>query len=338
MKVLVTGGAGFLGSRIVERLVARGDDVRVFARSENKSLRERGVTPIRGDLRDAEKVSAAVAGTDAVFHVAARAGVWGRRSEFFAINLDGTRNVLAACQQHEVPRLVYTSTPSVVFGQLPLEGADEETPCPKSYLAAYPESKARAEAEVLAADSLGGLRTTALRPHLIWGPGDPHLVPRILERAKRGKLKRVGDGSNRVDITHVEDAADAHLLALEALAGDAVAGGRVYFISSETVVLWDWIDSLLRKAGLPNVTRSVSRGTAYRAGAVMEFLYGLLGLSTEPPMTRFVAQSLATSHWFDISRARRELGYEPSRFGDRALNQLFDQAEILAAETGGANG
>lgn len=336
MRILVTGGNGFLGARIVQRLVDAGHEVTVFARSvashsdsaiatsDRTGLFEKGFKRqsrnprmAKGDLRNAVEVSAAIAGHDAVFHVAAKAGVWGSRSEYFDINLRGTQNVLAACHTHGVTSLIYTSTPSVVFGAMALEGANEDTPYARRFLTHYAESKCMAEKEVLAANGVGALRTVALRPHLIWGKGDPHLVPRVLARARAGKLKRVGDGTNKVDITHVEDAADAHLLALEKI---EVAAGKAYFISSEAVLLWDWINALISRFGLKPITRQVSRVTAYRAGAVLEFFYGLFGASKEPPMTRFVAENLATSHWFDISRARKDLGYEPRRFGVEALD------------------
>ena len=178
------------------------------------------------------------------------------------------------------------------------------------------------------ANGVGALRTVALRPHLIWGKGDPHLVPRVLARAKAGRLKRVGDGTNKVDITHVEDAADAHLLALEHI---EAAAGKAYFISSEAVLLWEWINALLARMGLPPVTRSVPRGLAFKIGATFEFLYGLFGIASEPPMTRFVAENLATSHWFDISRARTDLGYEPKRSGPKALDDYVKTEATHAA-------
>lgn len=317
MKVLVTGGNGFLGSRIVTRLLARGHVVDIFARSLDARNSTDNCLHIPGDLSDRDQLLRAIEGKDAVFHVGAKAGVWGRRREYFDTNVTGTRNVLAACGVHGVKSLIYTSTPSVVFGAAPLEGANEDTPYATRFLTHYAESKCVAEKEVLAANGLGALRTVALRPHLIWGPGDPHLVPRVLARARAGKLKIVGDGQNRVDITHVEDAADAHLLALEHI---DVAAGKAYFISSEAVLLWPWINALLTRMGLPALTRQVSRVTAWRAGALLEFFYGLFGIAKEPPMTRFVAENLALSHYFDISRARKDLGYEPKRFGADALD------------------
>jgi nucleoside-diphosphate-sugar epimerase len=318
----VTGGAGFLGSHIVDRLLERGDEVVVFSRSP-ASLPD-GAVAKSGDLRNAEDVGNAIKGADVVFHTAAKAGVWGRRGDFFDINLKGTRNVLAACQQHGVKKLIHTSTPSVVFGHGDMEGVNEDQPFPDRYLTHYPASKAPAEEEVLAANGINGLLTCALRPHLIWGKGDPHLTPRVIERAKAGKLKRVGDGTNKVDITHVLDAAEAHILACDKLEEGSPVAGSAYFISSETVNLWDWVDELLKHAGLDPLIKSVSRGVAYKAGAVLEFLYSVFGLPGEPPMTRFVAENLATSHYFDITRAREHLGYEPKWTGERAFNQLFE--------------
>jgi len=317
MKAVVTGGNGFLGSHIVKRLIDRGDQVTVFARQPASLPAEAAAKS--GDIRDAAQIAAAIDGADVVFHTAAKAGVWGDRDEYFGINLTGTRNVLAACHRHGVRRLVYTSTPSVVFGNTGIEGGSEDLPYAKRFLSHYAASKARAEEEVLAANGVNGLLTVALRPHLIWGHGDPHLTPRVIDRARAGKLKRVGDGSNRVDITHVLDAAEAHMLACDNI--ERVAG-KAIFISSETVNLWDWINTLLQHAGLLPVTKAVSRATAYRAGALLEFIYGLLGLG-EPPMTRFVAENLAVSHWFDITRARELLGYQPQWIGERAFEQHF---------------
>lgn len=347
MKILVTGGNGFLGSRIVHRLVENGHEVTVFARSvathsdsammtsdrtglylKGFKRQTRNPQTAAGDIRSAEQIAATIAGHEAVFHVAAKAGVWGKRRDYFDANVTGTRNVIAACHAKGVQTLIHTSTPSVVFNAASLEGVNEDTPYATRFLTHYAESKCIAEREVLAANGVGGLRTVALRPHLIWGKGDPHLVPRVLARARAGRLKRVGDGSNKVDITHVEDAADAHVLALEHI---EAAAGKAYFISSEAVPLWDWINALLARLDLPPVTRSISRGLAYRIGATFEFLYGLFGIASEPPMTRFVAENLATSHWFDISRARQDLGYEPKRFGVAALDDYLQTEKAHAS-------
>lgn len=327
MKCVVTGGAGFLGSHIAERLVKRGDEVVVFSRNAGATLAS-PANHHKGDLRNAGDVNNAVKGADAVFHVAAKAGVWGKRRDFFDVNLTGTRNVVAACQQHGVRKLIHTSTPSVVFENGDLEGVNEDQPHAQKSLSHYPASKSRAEKEVLATNGVNGLLTCALRPHLIWGRGDPHLTPRVIERAKAGKLRQVGDGRNRVDITHVHDAADAHILACDKLEEGSPVAGSAYFISSETVNLWDWINQLLKRADIAPVNKSVSRSVAYKLGAVLEFCYRMFGLSGEPPMTRFVAENLATSHYFDITRARDHLGYQPEWAGDRAFDELFNPAPI----------
>lgn len=338
MRVLVTGGGGFLGSRIARLLVARGLEVTVCSREATRHQAPGTRHAVDLDLRDAEAVSRAVAGQDVVFHVAAKAGVWGKRAEYFGINVTGTRNVIAACQKHGVKKLIYTSTPSVVFsGSLP-GGANEAAPYPDKFLTHYARTKAIAEREVLAANGLDGMQTCALRPHLIWGKGDPHLLPRVLDRAREGKLKQVGDGRNRVDITHVNDAAQAHLDALDHL---NAAAGKAYFIASETVALWPWINAVLKRAGVAEISGKVSAGTARKAGAVLEFFWKLLLLPGEPPMTRFVAENLATDHWFDISNARKDLKFSPCWTGEKALDEYFGAtapaarpgAEMAAATT-----
>src|SRR5947199_598803 len=191
MKALVTGGGGFLGSAIVRRLRARGDEVRSFSRGDYPELRNLGVETIQGDLADPEAVTSAAQGCDIVFHVAAKAGIWGPYQEYYRANVLGTQNVIAACRRWHINRLVYTSSPSVVFNGQDMEGVDESTPYPQHFEASYPETKAQAEKLVLEANS-DDLATVALRPHLIWGPGDQHLVPRIIARAKIGALRRIG--------------------------------------------------------------------------------------------------------------------------------------------------
>lgn len=248
---------------------------------------------------------------DAVFHVAAKAGVWGAARDFESINVDGTRNVVAACRAQGVPKLVYTSSPSVVFGRDDLCGVNESQPYPSRYLAAYPRTKAVAERMVLEAND-PKLATVALRPHLIWGPGDPHLIPRVIDRARRGKLRQVGDGKNLVDITYIDNAAEAHVLAADALTTASACAGRAYFISQgEPVALWQWLNQLLDAVGAPKVTKRMSVGAASVLGGVLERAYTLLRLPGEPIMTRFVANQLAKSHYFDISAARRDFGYAP---------------------------
>jgi nucleoside-diphosphate-sugar epimerase len=322
MKALVTGGGGFLGGFVVRKLLARGDAVRSFTRTAYPWLAELGVEQVHGDLSDADAVATAVAGCDVVIHTAAKAGIWGRPADFHATNVVGTENVLAACRRHGVTRLVYTSTPSVVHGGGDLEGADESAPYPAEYEADYPRTKAAAEKLVLAADG-PDLATVALRPHLIWGPGDPHLIPRMVQRARAGRLKRIGTRPVTVDVTYVDNAADAHLLAADRVAPGSAVAGKAYFVSNgEPVDLWEFVNRVLAAAGVPPVTRAVSVWKAKLAGRVLERVYRALGLAGEPPMTRFVASQLSTSHWYDISAAKRDLGYEPRVTIEEGLKRL----------------
>lgn len=311
LRALVTGGGGFLGGAIARRLVERGDAVRSLARGDYPELRGLGVETLRGDVSDPSAVTQAVEGCEVVYHVAAKAGVWGPFEEYHRANVVGTRNVVEACRAAGVPRLVFTSSPSVVFSGRDMEGVDESTPYPDHFEAPYPATKAEAERTVLAANG-PGLATVALRPHLIWGPGDNHLVPRILARARAGRLVRIGRDSKPIDATYIDNAAEAHLQAADRLADDSNAAGNAYFIAQgEPVPLWDLVDAILDAAGLPPVTRSVPVGLAYRAAQVMETMYRGLRLRSEPALTRFVVRELTTAHWFDLSAARRDLGYAP---------------------------
>ena len=319
--VLVTGGTGFLGRRLVERLLSEGRSVSILGRTPAPDLEKRGVRFIRASLEDHAAVRAACAGVETVFHVAAKVGVWGHHDDFFRANVLGTRAVLDGCRTHGVRRLVYTSTPSVVYNGGDLAGADESLPLTTDCPSAYPLTKAIAERDVLAANT-DALRTIALRPHLIWGVGDPHLVPQRLERARAGRHRIVGSGQNRVDLVHIENVIDAHLLAEQALAVshslDEVgndrrrADGRAFFITNgEPVVLWEWINELLRAVGERPVSKRVSLGAATAVGVGCEFLWRARPLRGEPPMTRVIAAELAKEHWFDITAARRDLGYTP---------------------------
>lgn len=363
--IFVTGASGFIGGKLVERLLEHGRSVRVLSRRPLPHFAARGVDVIPGDLLDPAALRRGCDGADTVFHVASRVGIWGPKHEFHRVNVEGTRAVLAACRASRVPRLVYTSSPSVVFNGGDLSGVDESAPYVTDCPCAYPTTKAAAEREILAANSRT-LATIALRPHLVWGPGDRNVVPRVLALARQRRLKIIGAGRNRVDLTHIANVVDAHLLAEAALAkchvlsdtspdaapgvcnvlrykpreatqevchvirdkpADATAvdcnliddkpagqtaAGRAYFITNgEPVLLWDWINALLRALGIPSVEQHVSLRTAYAAGAVCETLWTLLPLRGEPPMTRFAAKELATDHWFKIAAARRDLGYAP---------------------------
>jgi nucleoside-diphosphate-sugar epimerase len=321
LHALVTGAGGFLGRYIALQLMARGERVRGFARGHYPELQALGAEVIQGDVRDAAAVQRACQGVDCVFHVAAIAGVWGDWKQYYEINTLGTSNVVAACRRAGVQRLVYTSSPSVTFAGRDQCGVDETAPYPKRWLAHYPHSKALAEQQVLAANSRDFV-TCSLRPHLIWGPRDQHLIPRLIERARRGQLRQVGDGTNLVDAVYVENAAAAHLLAADALESGRACGNSYFITNGEPVNCWQWINEILALAGLPPVARRVSFRTAYAAGAVLEGLWMILGRTDEPRMTRFLAAQLAMSHYFDISAARRDLGYEPRVSMSEGMHRL----------------
>lgn len=320
--ILVTGGGGFLGGAIVRLLVSKGEQVRSFSRTSYAELEALGVEQVTGDLTDSRTVHSACRGVEAVFHVAAKAGVWGSFRAFYMPNVLGTRNIIQACRSCGVQRLIYTSSPSVVFDGKDMEGVNESAPYPSSFHSHYSHTKALAEQQVLSA-AHKGIPAVALRPHLIWGPGDNHLVPRILERAHR--LRRVGDGNNLVDTIYIDNAAWAHVLAESQLKKNPSLSGRVYFISQDDpIALWEMVDLILAAGGKPEVTRSISQKSAWFAGAVLETLYKLLRIESEPPMTRFVAKELATSHWFDIRAAKTDLGYAPMVSTQEGLDRLAE--------------
>ncbi len=319
-RVLVTGGGGFLGSAIVKRLILRGDHVTSFSRGFYPELEKMGAKQIQGDISDASAVEQACREADLVFHVAAKAGIWGDYGTYYRTNVRGTRNVIDACKQHHISRLVYTSSPSVVFGGRDMEGVDESVPFPEKYFAHYPKTKAMAEQLVTSA-AMEGLKTVILRPHLIWGPGDNHLVPRIIERASR--LVRVGNGRNLVDTIYIDNAADAHIQAADKLEQNHHISGKVYFISQDNPVpLWNMVNDILSAAGLLPVQRSISRNTAWMIGAVLEFVYKTFKIPGEPSMTRFLADELSAAHWFDISAAKKDLSYAPEISIEEGLSRL----------------
>lgn len=334
MRILVTGGGGFLGQALCRGLIQRGHQVLSYNRGHYPVLARLGVGQIQGDLADANAVSHAVAGVDAVFHNAAKAGAWGSYDSYFQANVVGTRNVLAACQAHGVGKLVYTSTPSVTHRAThPVEGLGaDEVPYGEDFQAPYAATKTLAEQEVLAANS-PTLATVALRPRLIWGPGDAQLVPRLAERARQGRLRIVGDGSNKVDTTYIDNAAQAHFDAFAHLAPGAACAGKAYFISNgEPLPMEELLNKLLAAAGAPPVHKHLSFKAAYRIGAVCEKAWPWLRLPGEPPLTRFLAEQLCTPHWYSMEPARRDFGYVPAISIDEGLRRL------AAAQDGSAQG
>lgn len=322
--IVVTGGGGFLGGAVVRQLLRRGEAVRSVQRSDAPTLRELGVEVVQADLSDASACLEALRSADAVIHVAAKAGIWGSDESFQRANVLATQNVIAACRALHIPKLVYTSTPSVVHAGGDVEGADESAPVAQHFSTAYPRTKALAEALILAAND-ADLSTVALRPHLIWGPGDTQLTARVLQRARAGRLRLVGGGLKWIDTVFVENAAAAHLNALDRLAPGAACAGHAYFITQdEPMPQRDFINAMLAVAGLPPCEKSIHPRVAWLAGAFLEVVWRVLGRSEDPPMTRFLAEQLATAHWYNIAAARRDLGYCPAISVAAGLEALRD--------------
>lgn len=322
VKILVTGGGGFLGGSIVRQLVDRGYEVKSFSRGTYHTLEDLGVEQCRGDLSDLNAVKKAVKDCDAVIHVAAKAGMWGAEKDYFMTNVLGTSHVIHACEYHGVKRLIYTSSPSVVFSGKDMENANESESYAERFVAPYPESKAIGEKMVLAANG-DTLATMALRPHLIFGPGDPHLVPRLVAKARSKRLMFLGNGLNKVDVVFVDNAALAHIKALEKLEPGSPVSGKAYFISNnEPKTIEDIFNNITTVYGAPAVKRKIPKSLAYGAGWLFEKFYVFFGIEREPLVTRFIAKELSTSHWFDISAARKDFGYEPEITFEEGLSRM----------------
>lgn len=334
MKICVTGGGGFLGRYITEQLCEQGHQIRVFSRGRYPELEQAGIEVFRGDLTEQQGVMDALSGIDAVFHVAAVPGIWGMWETYHSINTLGTEHVINACKYYGIRKLIYTSSPSVVYDGEEHFNADESLPYPETYLCHYPHSKALAEKAVLSANG-SELATVALRPHLIWGPRDNHLIPRLIDRAMSGKLMRVGNGTNFVSMAYVENAAKAHLQAFEALEVGSRCAGEAYFINEEQPVpLWKWVDEILALGGLPPVKKSVSTNFAKIAGRGMEAMYSLCGWQSEPRMTRFLASQLSQSHSYSIEKAKRDFGYDPQISYVEGMKRLQPEIEAYVASKG----
>ncbi|MDA8138369.1 MAG: NAD-dependent epimerase/dehydratase family protein [Desulfobacteraceae bacterium] len=325
--VLVTGGAGFLGSAIVRMLLARGEMVRTVSRGRYPELERLGVEHFATDLNDINALNQACRNVEAVFHVAAKFGTWGPYEEYYRANTLGTINVIQACKENGVSRLIFTSSPSVIFDGRDIEGGDESLPYPARFEGPYPETKALAEQAVLAA-AREGLPAIALRPHLIWGPLGFHLVERILSRAKR--LRLIGDGRNLVDTIYVDNAAWAHILAEQRLKENPSLSGRVYFISQDQPIAFgQMLNQILAAGGLPPVTRKISPRSARVIAALLEGMYRLLRIPSEPPLTRFQANAMAKAHWFNISAVKKDLGYAPIVSTEEGLRRLAEWLEKI---------
>lgn len=323
MNVLVTGGGGFIGSSLIRELVKRNYRITSFSRGDYPELINMGIIPKRGDLSDKEAVIDACDGMDMVFHVASLAGMWGPYMDYYRTNVTGTSNIVEACKIKNIKGLVYTSTSSVVFNGHDIENGDESLPYSKSSISHYISTKALAEEIVLSANS-PGLKTIALRPHIVIGPGDNHLIPRIIERAKKGQLRQIGDGKNLVDITCSHNAAIAHVCAMDSVINNPVAAGKAYFISNgEPVNLWDVINMILTGSGLEPVRKSISVNTALALSSAAERIGKILRIKKEPVLTRFAVYELSKSHWFNISPARELLKYSPEISNQESIDMVI---------------
>lgn len=323
--VFITGGGGFLGRYIIEQLISLNcKKIISYGRSQQPELVEMGVEVICGDISNSELLSNNSKGVDILFHTAAKAGIWGKYKEFYNTNVEGTKSVIVACQKNKIPILINTSSPSVVSTDHDIKGENENLPYPDNYLAYYPETKAEAE-QIVANSANSHLRTISLRPHLIWGPRDPHILPRIFAKAAQKRLIQIGDGENIVDLTYVENAAFAHIKAAESLIDSDRASGNKYFISDDNPLsLWEWINDRLKDMEFSTIKKNISYRKAKNIGAIFEFIFKLLNISSEPPVTRFVAAQMAFSHYFDISAAKNDLKYSPMIDNSEAIKKTIN--------------
>ncbi len=322
-KAIITGGGGFVGKAIIKILLRQGVECQVLGRSDYPELEALGIQCFRGDIYDREFILQHLTNCNVVFHVAALAGIWGQWQEYYTINVQGTQNIIDGCLLNGIPALVHTSTPSVVFDREDIINGDETLPYASQFLCGYAKSKAMAEKLALSVDQ-EVLKTCAIRPHLIWGPGDPHLVPRLLERGRKGTLKIVGDGTNKVDITYIDNVAQAHFLAAQNLISSASASGKAYFIGQERPVrMWQWINDLFKRMDVPPVTGKVSLPAARTAGSLLETTHRLMRRAGEPKMTRFLAEQLARSHYFSHDRAQQDFGYLPVVSIEEGMDKLI---------------
>ena len=315
MKVLVTGATSLLGGEIAARLAARGDDVTVFQRGASGLPHHE----VRGDVADRARVDAAVAGSDVVIHAAAKVGVVGTWSEYEAANVVGTANVLAAARAAGVGRFVQVSSPSVAHAGHSLVGEPATPADPQRARGHYSRSKATAELQALAADA-DGFSVVAVRPHLVWGPGDEQLIGRIVERARQGRLAIIGSGTALIDTTYIDNAADAIVAAADR-AGEL--GGRAFVVSNgEPRPVHELLDGIAAAAGLPAPRLRVPAAAAKAAGTVIERVWAGLGRRDDPPITSFLAEQLSTAHWFDQRETRRALGWSPTVGLDEGFARL----------------
>jgi nucleoside-diphosphate-sugar epimerase len=322
MRVLVTGGSSLIGRGVLGALADRGDAVVGLQRTRSDELDRMGVAQALGDIRAADVVEDAAAGCDAVVHLAAKVGVVGDWESYRSINVDGTRNVLDGATRHGITKLVHVSSPSVAHGGEPIVGGAADAPVLGRHRAWYAESKAMAELDAL---SYAGadMGVVAVRPHLVWGPGDTQLVGRIVERARTGRLALVGGGRALVDTTYIDNAVDAIVAALDAVEPGATCSGRAYVVSNgEPRMICELVEGICRAAQVPFAPRAVSLPVGRAVGTIVERAWPLLRRSDEPPLTRFLAEQLGTAHWFDPRPATADLGWSPTVSIDEGLARL----------------
>ncbi len=320
MKVFITGGGGFLGTYIVQRLVKRGYSVTNYSRSSYPHLAQIGVQCIQGDLDDLDKLKTAMKDHEVCFHVASKVAMWGREEDFHQTNVIGTENIIKACQHNHIDKLIYTSTPSVVFGKHGFSGENEQLPYPTQSYSRYGKSKARAEEKVLSA-ATKNFHTVALRPHLVFGPGDQNLIPQLIDSAKKKKLKIVGSGENKVDVLYVENAADAHICAMDVLLDKpATISAQAFFLGQGPVKLWSFINEILELHQIEPIKKKMNAKMAFKIGSFFEWFSKLFRIyNWNPPMTRFVALQLSQDHYYDHSKAIKLLSWRPKVGIEEAL-------------------
>jgi len=321
VKVLVTGTGSLLLGGIASELVRRGDEVVCLQRRSTSFVGHQNAREVLADICDVDAVAVAAQGCDAIIHGAARVGVVGTQKDFYNTNVLGTENVLRAAERHNIARLVFVSTPSVAHTGDSLIGApagEAEIGRSRSY---YAESKAIAERAVLNARN-DHLAVVAIRPHLVWGPGDTQLVGRIVDRAASGRLAVIGTGNALVDSTYIDNAISAHIAALDALHVGAACDGKAYIVSNgEPRTVNELMRSMCAAADTPFEPRNLSLALGVRLGSLIERLWPLLR-SSEPPLTRFIAEQLGTAHWFDQRAVQQDLQWSPHVSLDEGFKYL----------------
>jgi nucleoside-diphosphate-sugar epimerase len=323
----VTGGSGFIGGRLIERLIAEGRAVRALARSDDAAARvaELGAEPVRGELGDRASLAAGAAGADLAFHLAAHLGDWGSWADFERDNVEGTENALAACAEAGVRRFVHCGTEAALMAGRPLVEVDESAPLRPDSPAAYPATKARAELAVRRANG-AELETLSVRPRFVWGKGDTTLLPALVSMVEKGQFAWVGGGRNLTDTTHVDNIVAGLLVAAER--GRA---GESYFVTDgDRVVFREFVTAMLATQGVEPPDRSLPAWTATPLARISEAAWRLLPLPGAPPMTTFRAWLLTQECTIDISKARAELGYEPVVSREEGLAELRETASEAA--------